>query len=77
MMTTETGAILQSADFDYVCRLVMEQSSVVLEAGKEYLAEARLLPIVRERKMESLAQLVEELRQNPPMASTGKWWKPC
>src|SRR5665213_755624 len=64
-MTDETGATLLSADFDYVCKLVLEHSSVVLEAGKEYLAEARLLPIVRERKMYSLGQLVEELRQKP------------
>src|SRR5665213_1346963 len=63
-MTEETGATLLSADFDYVCQLVLEHSSVVLEAGKEYLAEARLFPIVRERKMASLGQLVEAMLTN-------------
>lgn len=62
-MTDENAIPLLTADFDYVCRLVREHSSVVLETGKEYLAEARLLPIVRERKMESLSHLVEELRR--------------
>ena len=64
-MIEETGAVLLSADFDYLCQLVLEHSSVVLEAGKEYLAEARLLPIVREKQMNSLGQLVEELRRKP------------
>ncbi len=63
-MNPEIGTTLLSADFDYVRQIVFEQSSVVLEAGKEYLVEARLLSIVREREISSLTELVEVLRQN-------------
>jgi chemotaxis protein methyltransferase CheR len=59
----ETAPVLLNANFDYLRQIVFDHSSVVLEAGKEYLAEARLLPIVRERQMASLDQLIQELRQ--------------
>jgi chemotaxis protein methyltransferase CheR len=33
--------------FAYVCNLVRRESAIVLESGKEYLVEARLLPLAR------------------------------
>ena len=54
---------MTTQDFEYVCRLVRDRSAVVLEAGKEYLVEARLAPLVRELGLESIGALVTRLRQ--------------
>jgi chemotaxis protein methyltransferase CheR len=62
-MINGTSAPLLSVDFDYLRQMMLDYSSVVLEAGKEYLVEARLLSIVQEREMNSLGELVEELRK--------------
>ena len=37
--------MLTATDFDYVRRLVLERSAILLEPGKEYLVELRLKPI--------------------------------
>jgi chemotaxis protein methyltransferase CheR len=50
-------------DFEYVKDLVRERSAIVLEAGKEYLVEARLSVVAREEGFTSLNQLVAELRR--------------
>src|SRR5215471_13837843 len=52
-------------DFDFVCRLLRERSAIVLEAGKEYLVETRLAPLVREMKVNSITDLIAELRSHP------------
>ena len=56
--------LVRPEDFDFVSRLVRERSAVVLERGKEYLVEARLLPIVRGEGFRSLAALVAQLRND-------------
>jgi chemotaxis protein methyltransferase CheR len=50
------------ADFAYVRDLVHRRSAVFLEAGKEYLVESRLLPIVQTSGAGSLDRLVARLR---------------
>lgn len=52
-------------DFDYVSSLVRDRSAIVLEPGKEYLIESRLLTLARERGTASVADLVNELRRAP------------
>jgi chemotaxis protein methyltransferase CheR len=54
---------LTSADFSYIADLVRRQSAIVLEPGKEYLVESRLLPIAREVGTDSVAGLVQHLRR--------------
>lgn len=49
-------------DFAFVCRLVRDRSAIVLEAGKEYLVEARLTPVARKYQLGSLGELVARLR---------------
>ena len=49
-------------EFDYVCKLVRERSGIVLEAGKEYLVDARLTPVVRKCELGSISELVGRLR---------------
>lgn len=50
-------------DFDYIRTLVRERSAIVLEAGKLYLVESRLTPLVRREGMTSLTELVSRLRR--------------
>ena len=40
-----TDARISSAEFNFVRDLVRRRSGIVLEPGKEYLVETRLLPI--------------------------------
>lgn len=53
---------MTSRDFDYVCRLVRDRSAIVLEAGKEYLVESRLDPIVRQLNLDSISDLIERIK---------------
>jgi chemotaxis protein methyltransferase CheR len=53
---------LGTVEFDYLRRLVREQSAIVLEPGKEYLVEARLAGLVREHGMATVTDLVARLR---------------
>jgi chemotaxis protein methyltransferase CheR len=53
------------ADFKYVRDLVHRRSAIFLEAGKEYLVESRLLPIVQASGEQSLGRLVSRLRSSP------------
>jgi len=54
---------MNSADFDFLCRLLKERSGLLLASDKAYLLESRLLPVVRRRNMKSLDELVAALRQ--------------
>ena len=49
-------------EFEYVCRFVRERSSIVLEAGKEYLVDTRLTPVARQFKFDSVGALITKLR---------------
>jgi chemotaxis protein methyltransferase CheR len=53
---------MTTVEFDYLRRLVREQSAIVLESGKEYLVEARLAGLVREQGMTTVTDLVAKLR---------------
>jgi chemotaxis protein methyltransferase CheR len=53
---------MTAQDFEFVCRLVRERSAIVLEPGKEYLVESRLLPVAKELKINSISELVGHLR---------------
>jgi len=52
---------MTAAEFNYIRRLVLEQSAIVLEDDKQYLAEARLLPLARRAGFDSIASLVASL----------------
>jgi len=56
---------IDTSDFEYICGLIRTKSGIVLEAGKEYLVEARLTALIRQQKIDSLATLVAKLRSNP------------
>jgi chemotaxis protein methyltransferase CheR len=56
---------ITSADFTYIADLVRRGSAIVLEPGKEYLVESRLLPLAREAGTDTIAGLVQQLRREP------------
>ena len=56
---------LDSPSFDYVRKLMHEQSAIALEPGKEYLVESRLLPLARQMGLPSVRELVTQLRTRP------------
>lgn len=52
-------------DFAYICALVLKQSAIVLEPGKEYLVESRLNPVIRAEGFDSFTELVSALQARP------------
>lgn len=63
---------LNTADFDYIRDLVLKRSAIVLDAGKEYLVESRLIPLARQEGFASLAELIAQLRAQ---SFNGLHWK--
>ncbi len=61
---------LATTHFDWVRELVRRESAIVLQPGKEYLVEARLLPIARKLGLPDVAKFVETVRQRPDVDST-------
>ena len=53
---------LTTADFDYIRDVVRRHSAIVLEPGKEYLVESRLVPLARSEGEASIATLVGKMR---------------
>ena len=56
---------LSLPEFNYIRRLVLEQSAIVLEEDKGYLVESRLLPIARGEGFASLELLVRKMQSEP------------
>ena len=56
-LSTEESLFLR----DLVCR----ESAIVLESGKEYLLETRLVSVMRSREINSFGQLITEIRRTP------------
>jgi chemotaxis protein methyltransferase CheR len=56
---------MTAQDYEYVCRLVRDRSAIVLDAGKEYLVEARLAPLAGRLQLGSVSELVGRLRAGP------------
>jgi len=56
---------LDPADLQYVREFVRQNSGIVLESDKDYLVQSRLHPLVRAHRLQSLEQLVAELRRSP------------
>lgn len=59
------GLSLSERDFETVRRLVKEHAAIVLEPGKVYLVETRLVPLARREGFGDLEELVECLRATP------------
>ncbi|WP_432574320.1 CheR family methyltransferase [Kineococcus sp. SYSU DK005] len=51
--------------FDWVCTLVRKESAIVLEKGKEYLVESRLVPLARAAGAADVNAYVDGVRLRP------------
>jgi chemotaxis protein methyltransferase CheR len=56
---------LSQPEFNYVRRLVHDQSAIVLEEDKGYLVESRLLPLARREGFTSINLLVQKMQSEP------------
>ena len=61
---------ITATSFDWVRQLVHRESAIVLQPGKEYLVEARLLPMAQQRGCAGVSELVESVRRRPDAATT-------
>src|SRR5439155_17637143 len=65
-----TPMTLATTSFDWVRKLVHKESAIVLQPGKEYLVEARLLPIARSMGLGDVGKLVDTVRTRPDPDAT-------
>ncbi len=56
---------ISTSDFEYISKMVQDLSAIVLESGKEYLVESRILPLAKREGFESIEALVKGLRSGP------------
>jgi chemotaxis protein methyltransferase CheR len=56
---------ITAESFNFVADLVRRRSGIVLEAGKEYLVEGRLLPLARSAAVPDVDAYVTALRSSP------------
>ena len=54
-----------SHDFDIIATIVRERSAIVLEPGKEYLVESRLVPVAQQHGLRDLHQLATQMKSAP------------
>jgi chemotaxis protein methyltransferase CheR len=52
-------------DFDMIRKLLHDRSAILLDSDKQYLVESRLAPILRQRNLGSIGELVAQLRSEP------------
>jgi chemotaxis protein methyltransferase CheR len=52
-------------DFDMIRKLLHDRSAILLDSDKQYLVESRLAPILRQRNLGSIGELVAQLRSDP------------
>jgi chemotaxis protein methyltransferase CheR len=56
---------LTAQEFAYISGLVRRDAAIVLESGKEYLVEARLLPLARQSGVPTVSEFVARAQQRP------------
>jgi len=61
---------LSAANFSFISRLVRREASIVLEPGKEYLVEGRLLALARKAGAAGVDEFLAGLQARPDMATT-------
>jgi chemotaxis protein methyltransferase CheR len=65
-----TATNVSTTDFDYIRTLVRARSAIVLEPGKEYLVQARLLPVAKKQGLDDISALVGKLKRGDPGLTT-------
>lgn len=57
--------MIAAADYEFLAQFLLAQSGLSLGTGKEYLLEARLIPLAQSYGLSGIADLVAEARRNP------------
>jgi chemotaxis protein methyltransferase CheR len=65
-----TATSVSTVDFDYIRTLVRSKSAIVLAPGKEYLVQARLLPLARKQGLDDISALVDKLKRGDSVLTT-------
>lgn len=62
---------MSPGDFSYLCEFLEKRSGLILTEGKQYLVEARLLPLAQSINLKDVSELVRDLRlgRNPLLAT--------
>lgn len=55
---------LTSQDFDYLRKMILDQAAIVMDPGKEYLVESRVIPVVKQEGLSDISELVKKLRSS-------------
>lgn len=63
---------ITTVDFEYIRGLLQEHSAILLDDGKEYLAETRLEMLAHREGMRSISDLIVRLRADPGHNLRGK-----
>ncbi|MEE2961432.1 MAG: protein-glutamate O-methyltransferase CheR [Myxococcota bacterium] len=53
---------LQQSDFEFIRKLIRERAAIVLDDGKQYFVESRLMPLVEQTGHGSIDNLIAEVR---------------
>jgi chemotaxis protein methyltransferase CheR len=56
---------LTAQEFAFISSLVRRDAAIVLEPGKEYLVEARLMPLARQTGLATVSEFVTRAQQRP------------
>jgi chemotaxis protein methyltransferase CheR len=59
---TTLAPVLDPSSFTFLAHFVREKSAIVLQPSKTYLLESRLMPVARQHGLESLPELVAQLK---------------
>lgn len=57
--------VISDADFHYIRQFIFQKAAIVLDEGKGYLVESRLLRLAKRHGLDSLQALVGQLRAQP------------
>ena len=61
----DRGAELSDPNYQFLRDYLYRESGLVLDNGKNYLLECRLIPILKRQKLASLNDLCVSLQRNP------------
>lgn len=63
---------ISASDFQYISKVVLDLSAIVLETGKEYLVESRIQPLAQKEGFASIEELVTKMKREPRNGLSGK-----
>ena len=65
---------IESPEYNYLQRFMRECSAIVLDPGKEYLVESRLMPLAYSEGLRTVGELLVRLRQESPRCCVTRFW---